>query len=530
MTPLQVHDVGVADWSTDRRFAVVLIGLWVLALVLRGSFLGSQSYWVDEVNGIRLASGTLAEILRDLKADVSPPLYYVLLHIWTKLFGTAEVATRALSAIFGFLTVPLISFGTWSFFRERRTVLLATGLAALNPFHLHFSQECRMYSLLALLTLLTLVLLHRALSRGGAGGWAAFGAAALATLYTHNYGMFGVIACGAYALLVLNRHRAAIKPFSLSVACIAVGYLPWFAFMLVYQVGSSAIEGWIPLFRWQMIPETLLYYAGLNMFGLDSLCLWPGLAVCLAGFVAPVVVYFGRGRGAAGKAVFPEGLVALLCLVGLGAGLPMLISVWMPIFLPYRYSVVVWTGFPMLLGWGLSRIRPRPLLGMVIVAYLVSAGAGLYWYYAIYEKGPDRYVAGRIREALKKDDLVVFSPHWTGITMNYYLPEIPAQLGYPEKALAERALQSETAEAEPRSLEELLLLIDNHFRSRSQARLVLVKGMFGWEPAAAELETALMQRYRPGPSMRASYLQVSIFQRPAGEAGAGPAATAQPPP
>ena len=123
-----------------------------------------------------------------------------------------------------------------------------------------------MYSMLTFLTLLSLVLLHHALNGSGAKCWAGFCGAALATLHTHNYGTFGVTACTVYALLVLKQHRKAIKPLVLAVAAIAVGYSPWFLFMLAHQIRSRAIKGWIPDFQWQMVPETLLYYAGLNMF------------------------------------------------------------------------------------------------------------------------------------------------------------------------------------------------------------------------------------------------------------------------
>ena len=43
--------------------------------------------------------------------DGSPPLYYMLLHVWMSWFGNGEAATHWLSMLFAALTVPV---GYWA--------------------------------------------------------------------------------------------------------------------------------------------------------------------------------------------------------------------------------------------------------------------------------------------------------------------------------------------------------------------------------------------------------------------------------
>ena len=126
----------------------LLLIILLLALTLRAYRLGGQSLWADEGNSAALAGRSLAQIARDAAHDIHPPLYYWLLHGWTRLFGRGEIGLRSLSVVLGLLLVWLI------YLIGRRlhgpaTGLLAAFLAAVNPFQVYYAQEARMYTLLA---------------------------------------------------------------------------------------------------------------------------------------------------------------------------------------------------------------------------------------------------------------------------------------------------------------------------------------------------------------------------------------------
>src|SRR6266571_2240372 len=92
-----------------RREAWLLVGLTTLAAILRFSTLSLQSYWHDEaVTAARILRPGLGAVLHAVaRSESTPPLYYVLAWIWSKLFGTGEAGLRSLSAVFGTLTVPV---------------------------------------------------------------------------------------------------------------------------------------------------------------------------------------------------------------------------------------------------------------------------------------------------------------------------------------------------------------------------------------------------------------------------------------
>ena len=90
-----------------------LPGLWgILLLASAVRFLGStkSAIWCDEGSSLMLSQFPLTGIWYHAAHDVHPPLYFMLLHGWTALFGDGVFALRALSVLPGIATVFLGMF------------------------------------------------------------------------------------------------------------------------------------------------------------------------------------------------------------------------------------------------------------------------------------------------------------------------------------------------------------------------------------------------------------------------------------
>ena len=110
-------------------------------------------YWIDEGLSVGIASHPLTDIPGVLRQDGSPPLYYLLLHVWIDVIGgDGEARTHALSLLFALADDPGRLVGGARAVRERAGWCAAV-VAALNPFLNFYAQETRMYSLVALLSL-----------------------------------------------------------------------------------------------------------------------------------------------------------------------------------------------------------------------------------------------------------------------------------------------------------------------------------------------------------------------------------------
>jgi 4-amino-4-deoxy-L-arabinose transferase-like glycosyltransferase len=172
----------------------VLIGLVILAAALRLPTLAEQSFWHDEAVTVgRVLQPSLGGTLRvDAASEATPPVYYVLAWVWTRLFGTTEFAVRSLSAVCGIALVPVL-YAAGRRLLGARAGMIAAALAAVSPFLVWYSQEARAYALLALLAGLSLLCLARALERPTRGRLASWAIVAALALATHYFAVFLVV-------------------------------------------------------------------------------------------------------------------------------------------------------------------------------------------------------------------------------------------------------------------------------------------------------------------------------------------------
>ena len=131
--------------------ATVIVLLILLGLLLRIVRLPFQPLWWDEGYSVWFATHSLAQIAALTAQDIHPPFYYALLHGWAALLGTGPAALRLLSVIVGVVTIPLLYLVARRML-SARAALLATLLLTISPLHIYYSQEVRMYGLVALLS------------------------------------------------------------------------------------------------------------------------------------------------------------------------------------------------------------------------------------------------------------------------------------------------------------------------------------------------------------------------------------------
>lgn len=190
------ESAGAAGQGSDRQFWILGAALVAVAFLLRLYTIGHDELWFDEA--ISAFAVTFADWPREILRSNTPPLYYLLLWVWTAVAGLSETALRSLSALSGTLFVGvLLLFG-------RRIVgpraALWSGLvAALAPIQIYYSQEAPSYALLLLLLALSYHSLWRALENNERLWWWATSIFSLLTLYTHY---FAPLALAPTALLV----------------------------------------------------------------------------------------------------------------------------------------------------------------------------------------------------------------------------------------------------------------------------------------------------------------------------------------
>ena len=216
--------------SNAGPYVPLLWGLiFLLGVLLRVSHLGAMSVWSDEGFSYNFASRPLGQMLPLLKMDVHPPLYFLLLHVWLYL-GSSAVWLRGLSVVFGML-VLIAGYLIGKRFFGVHVGLLLMFFLAVSPAEIHYSQEIRMYSLLAFLSGMMIYAALLYVRSVAHGHMALFVVIAALCLYTHYYSLFLIGGLLLYVLIDLIgrglKTEIALRKVLTCLVLIVVLYLPW---------------------------------------------------------------------------------------------------------------------------------------------------------------------------------------------------------------------------------------------------------------------------------------------------------------
>lgn len=131
------------------RYALTLTSGTLLGLGLRSWRLDWQPLWWDEGYSVYFATEPLARMVWLTGHDIHPPLYYALLHGWLLWLHSAQPTILRLFSVFSsIISLPLLGWFTYLLFpKQPRRWFVALLLLLVNPLHLFYSQEVRMYAL-----------------------------------------------------------------------------------------------------------------------------------------------------------------------------------------------------------------------------------------------------------------------------------------------------------------------------------------------------------------------------------------------
>jgi mannosyltransferase len=389
------------------RVGAILFVLCAVSVWIKSRFIGGQ-FWMDEAISVGIASHSLSAIPGVLRYDGSPPLYYLMLHIWMTWFGNGEAATHWLSTLFAVLTVPIGYWGAFTITRNRRAALVCATLFAFNGFLDYYADETRMYTLMALLGLLGTIGFIRGFVFRERRYVVLFAIAQALMLYTHNWSLF--FGAGSVLSLVVlyfvsgdeirtNLIRDAVAAF-VGAAILFIPWIPNFIFQTLHTAAP-----------WDTRPR----------FGVFVQI---ALGILGGGSIA-VVMLLTAGVGYSPMFMKPRRMTqeARVALMLLTIAAFTLAAAWLSsqVITPawvVRYFAPVVPPILLLLGIGISRAG---LIGAVAVIFIVCFMARPAAFIPQY-KSDVQDIAGELKGDLHPGDLVIVGqPEQTPLAY-YYLP------------------------------------------------------------------------------------------------------------
>ncbi len=405
--------------------------VWLLAgsgtIIAAGLFLRfftSSHLWLDEAQSVNIARLPLSHLVGALRHDGAPPLYYAILHIWMRLFGSGDAAVRSLSGVFAVAALPALWFagrrlggttGAW----------VSVVLLSASPFATHYATETRMYSLVTLLAVLGLLAVLRALEQPTLGRLSLVTLDAALLLYSHYWSLYLVAVCfGLVAWRGWRKGDVAARRVALSLVAAGAAFLPWLP-VLAYQAKHTGTPWASPSQPWRVFPDVIGEFAGgaVPESPLNFMVLLLLLAIGL----------FGRARDkrhidldlqtrspANWLAIIVAGTTAVSILAGYLSH-----ATFQP-----RYTAGI---FPLFILWAATGaatfLDRRILAGVLAVTCLLGLGGAAAG--ATSEKSQGGEVAQLINAQARPGDLVVYCPDQLGPAASRYIKVAVNQITWP---------------------------------------------------------------------------------------------------
>jgi hypothetical protein len=269
----------VVNWIRQNKILLLVV---FVGSILRFYKLDFQSPWIDEIFTLHNTGSekSFKEIYIFLKEnDPHPPLYYFIVHFFYLIFDNTSLVARAISALFGIAGL----FSIYYLAKElinKKVGLIAVALLMVNYFHIYYSQEARMYSMLFFTTTISFLFLVKFIKKPTIKSALFHALFASIMIYTHFFALFALFA--QYIILLFF----VIKPFqetskrilSLSILSGVATVILYIPALFIFLQTSNRTSIWIT------IPDRDVYTAMFKeFFGFSE-------TVLFISFVA--VIYF----------------------------------------------------------------------------------------------------------------------------------------------------------------------------------------------------------------------------------------------
>ena len=377
-------------------------------VVLR--FVSTSELWLDEALTVHIAQLPWDELEPALRQDGAPPLFFALLHLWMDVFGSSNVAVRALPGVISVATLPL-AYLAGRRIGGTRLAWISVLLFAVSPYAIRYATETRMYSLETFLVLAGYLVLMRALECPTIVRLAPVAIATALLLYNQYWSPYLLAVVGAGLVATAVGATPSVRQVSRRVLGAMV-------------IGGLAFVPWLPTLRYQLSHtgtpwgEVYLPPAGFGLTAIDFAGARFAFGWVLAGLVVvlPLLGVFGRAVddrrieldvrtvpdvrwiAAAGAATLVVGLSAAYVSSTTYEG---------------RYGAVVFGLFVLVAARGVTVFADaRVRTGLLVIAVVLGLGVGAQ--HGAEARTQADEAAAAIHEHATSEDVVVYCPDQLG--------------------------------------------------------------------------------------------------------------------
>lgn len=351
----------------------------------------TQTLWRDEVFSILVAEKPLAEILS--KLNFEPPLYYLLLHFWIKLFGNSEVATRSLSFIAFVLATVIVIYWAEKLYPRHWLSWFLPIFFFCNPMLIYYAFEVRTYGWYIFFATVSI---YTYLTKK----WGWFTMSTVLAFYTHTYAIFVPLTQAIHYILtnraLLRRPSGFLRdPAGKSFMAVGLLIAPWL--IRVVQESSRLKQSWYYPVDWHLIISVLgnmfIGYEGTPWYGWGYTKILSLVLLLLFG-----IALVPKATRKTTKFFFLMIFVPLVIVIGISFIKPLFVN---------RYVIPVTIAEVMMVGAAIAAIRHPVIQRFTAAVLLLFVLLVNMWYPLAHPKLDMRTVVKQVNALARSDDLIL---------------------------------------------------------------------------------------------------------------------------
>ncbi len=250
------HSPSLKSVSATQILHIAVIFVGAIIYITNALF---DSVWFDEAYTVGAVSKSLPEMVYLLTYDVHPHLYYILLKVYSLIFGNGVITLRMFSVVFAIASTVLGYTHVRKDFGEKAgfwfSFLLVFSFSTLK-----YALQIRMYTLAIFLLTLTAVYAYRYIKNGGKSSRILYLIFSILSAYTHYFAFFIVAMINAFTLVRAAKVKS-VKKWVLDAVIQFGGYSVGLA-VFIFQITLGGAD-WITI----SYPDVIYDAAGHLFFG-----------------------------------------------------------------------------------------------------------------------------------------------------------------------------------------------------------------------------------------------------------------------
>ncbi len=418
-----------------KNWVIAHLGL-LMAFFAGGLFLLNfirifdHNFWLDETYSINIVHLSLPDLLKTTGNDVHPPLYYLILFAFCKVFGYHSFIYHLVSLI-PYAIILILSLTVISKTFGKITSLFVITFSSLLTTSVEYNVQVRMYSWGALFVMLSFYALYKIFKTDKTSAYALFIISSLCAAYTHYYLLIGMAAFyGMLMLATLIKRKKSLKKVIFTYLITIIGYAPWLV-VLLRTMSSTSDSFWIKTIP--SVTDSLGYlFAGKIQLLLVAVLFVTAALVLLFDTKILQLIKSADGKSKLSFSLkrmkissfcvwIASGFAGILVTIAFGLAISYIIR---PMFL-VRYlfplSTIAW----ILMGVCISRLKLRKVIASVLLCATLLTGLYSYAYIFKEDRATQQILTKTLNataELIDADDVILasYSHYKEGVARHYY--------------------------------------------------------------------------------------------------------------